>query len=143
MRPLLVLVLATVPVTVARSGFCAEGTSKCCHAQTPGSCNEAKVGKTLERAFERLSFEFDKCSSCRDLWEQILCAASCMATRERASVTNTTTNTLRISQGLCENLFDACSDDDTLGKRLIAYRYRDKMTDFVRGGNFSSSWYSV
>jgi sodium/hydrogen exchanger 3 len=132
---LAVLFLAVAPAS-SSNGFCSKrgGTSRCCHAQTHGSCDEELVGRLLGRSFERLGYEFDKCSSCLDLWHEVLCAASCSASHVKSSFINgaaaTDNITLSISPEVCGALYDACADDDTLGKKLIWDQYDGDLANF-------------
>lgn len=106
--------------------------SQFCKSQNDTSSSSAE-GIVLKRTFEMLSYEFDKCPSCLDLWNQVLCAANCA--KDRLEFSPEGSRTITISRSLCKALWDACSDDDTFSNKMFYYHFggrrnKNSMLDF-------------
>jgi hypothetical protein len=98
-----------------------EGRDACC---SPASLT------ALRPTFEGLGHHFDRCTSCRDNWEHVLCVAACSAEQHRivdnsSAIDPTLTKwgeerlhtpltfTLRMHEALCDKLWYSCEADDT------------------------------
>lgn len=114
------------------------------------TCCDNDVLEKLKTMLEKLRRYFDKCDNCRTVWAHLLCAANCRADQaDLIEATNATPRLpprLRITQGMCDQIWHACSDDTGFAGDKFFYksgygqgRQRSDRKLFCEAGLFENS----